>query len=194
MYQSNEWYLRRIDMMKKRFISIMLILCALVTLLQVPVSAETVNALYRVTSSRAEFSPQPGGTPVGIIPVWTNVEIMSIEGDYAKFSYKGYNYYTKVRNLENLDEPDYICSSWALNAVEAYVTTHGNSDPSSYKKPITRAEMAAMLVDDIMTKIRGWFQVWQTLPGVISDSRVDQLMTKEDNANTYWFQISRLLY
>jgi len=69
-------------------------------MLQVPASAETVNALYRVVVGRADFSSQPGGTPVGIIPVWTNVEIMSVEGDYAKFSYKGYNYYTKVSYLE----------------------------------------------------------------------------------------------
>jgi len=54
--------------------------------------------------------------------------------------------------------------------------------------------MAAMLVDDIMRKKRGWFHVLQPLPGVISDTRVYQIMTKEETEHIYWFQISRLLY
>lgn len=187
--------------MKKQLLSIMLVLCMVLTLLPVPASAVTVNALYRVVNAKAEFSPYPDTAPSGILPYGTNVMVMSIEGDYAKFEYKGYNYYTKVSNLEKLQIEDYRCSGWAQEAVEAYIYSHPAmaslgwvTNAANFREPITRGEMAALLVDDIMTKKRGSFQVRLTLQGVISDTRVDELMGKEEDEHLFWFQISRLLY
>jgi hypothetical protein len=60
-------------MMKKQILSIMLILCMALTLLPVPASAVTVNALHRVINAGAEFSPYPDQPPSGYIPYGTNI-------------------------------------------------------------------------------------------------------------------------
>ncbi|WP_265442553.1 RICIN domain-containing protein [Acetivibrio straminisolvens] len=186
-------------MMKKGFLCVILILYTALALLPVPASAVTVNALYRIVKFQAEFSPYPDTAPSGILPYGTNVMVASIEGDYAKFEYKGYNYYTKVSNLEKLMIEDYRCSGWAQEAVEAYIYGHpGMTDwftnAANFRDPITRGEMAMLLVDDIMIRKRGSWQVQFTLKGVISDVRVDEIMGQEEDEDNAWFQISRLLY
>lgn len=185
--------------MKKQFFSIILVLCIVLTLLPVPASAVTVNALHRVVNFKAEFSPYPDQSPSGILPYGTNIMVQSIDGDYAKFEYKGYSYYTKVSNLEKLQIEDYRSSGWAREAVEAYVYGHPVmsdwfTNAADFRDPITRGDMATLLVDDIMAKKRGMYQVQLTLKGVISDTRVYELMGKDESEHRFWFQITRLLY
>lgn len=133
--------------------------------------------LYKVAYVTKDHTATPyrakiTGDIVGEVLTSQVYEVISIEGDWAKIKYKGGEYYLWKKRLVKVDAPDIVASPWAkewfsYNGI--YMGTPGewNGVTDDWTKPVTRAEMARLLVGDIMENIYGNWAVKFSLKGVV---------------------------
>lgn len=182
---------------ENRFLIIVLVLCSMLGVTHVTAQKSPNPTLYKVVKATENHFGSPyrttiNGDIIGEAPNMQIYEVIAIEGGWAKIKYKGGEYYIWKDNLEKVDKPDFVCSPWAkdwLSYTGEYIGTAGewNGMANDLTKPVTRAEMAKLLVG-IMRNIYGDWCVWQTLPGAIKTGGKDFFTDTQD------FDAGRLAY
>lgn len=134
------------------------------------------------------------GDIVGEVLASQVYEVIAFEGDWAKIKYKGGEYYLWKKRLVKVDAPDIVASTWAQQWFSYKGFYIGNASAWSnvaddWTKPITRAEMARLLVVEIMENIYGDWAVKFTLPGAVKSTEKGFFTDTNDyyaNRLVYW--------
>ena len=165
-----------------------------------PMSAQNLSKpnLYKLKGASKGYYGQPfraskNGDVIGELPVSQVYEILAIEGDWAKIKFLGKEYYTWRDRLEKVDSPDIVCSPWAkdwFSYTGAYLGIKGEWQNFSddWTKPVTKAEIAQMLVVDIMENVYSKWVVQYSLPGAGKNSDQKKFTDSDD------YNPGRLLY
>lgn len=163
--------------MKRWFSALWLVSLFLIFLPDDGASANPNVQLYSVTSKDAQSQPYrlaKGGDIVGNIPARTVIEVTAIEGDWAKVNYKGASYYMWAAKLQKVAVPNSVMSPWAKKWLAEFddnyygIAGEWKNVKEDWTKPITRDEMAQILVLDIMEQIYGNWTVQFGLKGAFA--------------------------
>lgn len=179
---------------EKKYLNILLILCMSLGILpaagQKPVRPSLYKVVYATTGHTATpYRAKTTGDIVGEVLTSQVYEVIAIEGDWAKIKYKGGEYYLWKKRLVKVDAPDIVASAWAKEWFSYNGIYIGNPGEWSgvtddWTKPVTRAEMASLLVGDIMENIYGNWAVKFTLPGAVQ-SKENGFFTDTDDFYSY---------
>lgn len=182
----------------KRLISALLLVSLIVIFLPTDKTFANPNVqLYSVSSKNAFSQPYrltKGGEIVGQIPSRTIIEVTAIEGDWAKVKYKGATYYMWAAKLHKEAAPDVVMSPWAKKWLAGFddnyygIAGEWKNVREDWTKPITRNEMAQVLVLDIMEQIYGNWTVQFGLKGAFAGA--DELAFTDSTS----YYPRRLLY
>lgn len=182
----------------KRLLGAFMLLSMIVLFLPAMDASANANVkLYSVTNKEAHGQPYrltKGGEIVGNVPSSTIIEVISLDGDWAKVKYKGVEYYMWASKLNKVAAPTIVMSPWAkkwlANFDDNYYGIAGEwkNVKEDWTKPITRNDMANILVGDIMGGIYGGHSVRYNLPGAFKGA--DELKFSDTQA----FNPGRLLY
>jgi len=162
---------------QNRFLSGVLLVCMVLILVPALGQQPVKPTLYKVAYVTKDHVATPyraktTGDIVGEVLTSQVYDVIAIEGDWAKIRYKGGEYYLWKKRLVKVDAPDIVASPWAKEWFQyngIYIGNVGEWSGVSddWTKPVTRAEMARLLVEDIMVTIYGNRAVRFTLEGVV---------------------------
>jgi len=181
-----------------RYFSMLLMLCMAYGITPVAAQKASKPTLYKVVKVTNGYFDTPyrattNGEVIGEMPQMAVYEVVAIEGDWAKVKYKGGEYYIKKELLMKVEAPDMVCSAWAkewlsYDGIYRGTTGEWKGVADDWTKPITRAEMADMLVNDIMGSVYGSWALKATLPGAIKSNGGNYFTDSQD------FEAGRLAY
>ena len=165
---------------KTGFLSMLLILCIAHGFATAEAQKAPKPTLYKVDRIIDNHVCVPyylkiNGDKVGRLLVNGVYEVVAIEGDWAKIKYKGGEYYISKKAVKKVDAPDIVCSAWArdwmsYDGIYRGLAGEWSGVADDWTKPITRADMADMLVNNIMTSVYGAWAVQYTLPRAIKSN------------------------
>lgn len=180
------------------FLSTLMIMSLVLNTTPIKAQNSSTPTLYKLTAVSKGYRGQPfraskGSDIIGEIPVGQVYEVTAVEGDWAKFKFLGREYYTWNTPLKKVNTPDIGCSPWAkewFSYTGAYMGIKGEWDnvADDWTKPVTKAEMANMVVIDIMEKVYSKWAVQFSLPGAGKNSDLKKFTDYQD------FHAGRLLY
>lgn len=160
--------------MRQICLPVLFALCKFLPVLPVHAQAAvTKGSLFRVLYSGGIYQPyrqRKGGDYVGNIVSNTIVEVLAVEGDWARIRYRGKEFYMWAKKLMRVDAPDVVCSPWALEWLSAYDGTYygiSGEWPNAredWTRTISREDMAVLFVNNIMSEIYGSWVVRWALP------------------------------
>ncbi len=160
-----------------RFLNGILLVCMVLIFVPAAGQKPAKPTLYKVVYTTKDHVATPyraktDGDIVGEVLTSQVYEVIDIEGDWAKIKYKGGEYYLWKKRLVKVDAPDIVASPWAKEWFSYNGVYIGNAGEWSgvsddWTKPVTRAEMARLLVVDIMETIYGNWAVKFSLEGVV---------------------------
>jgi hypothetical protein len=181
-----------------QYLSMLLILCMGYGVIPIDAQKASKPTLYKgLKATKGHFDTPyratPDGEVIGEMPKTGIYEVVAIEGDWAKVKYKGGEYYIKKELLKKVEAPEVVCSAWAkewfsYDGIYRGTVGEWNGVADDWTKPITRAEMADMLVINIMESVYGNWEVKSTLPGAIKSNGGNYFTDSKD------FQEGRLAY
>ena len=138
----------------------LLVLCVALSIVPAAAQKTSKPALYKVEKATDGYFDTPyraaaDGDVIGEMPKWAVYETVAFEDNWAKVKYKGGEYYIPMEGLKKADTPDMVCSAWAkewlsYDGIYRGIAGEWTGAADDWTKPITRSDMAHMLVDDIM--------------------------------------------
>ena len=177
-----------------RFLSGVLLVCMVLNLVPATGQKQIKPTLYKVVYATTGHTATPykakiTGDIVGEVMTSQVYEVIAIEGDWAKIKYKGGEYYLWKKRLVKVDEPDIVASDWAkewfsYNGIYIGNVGEWSGVTDDWTKPVTRAEMASLLVGDIMENIYSNWAVKFTLPGAVQSTE-KSFFTDTDDFYSY---------
>ncbi|MDD4689663.1 MAG: S-layer homology domain-containing protein [Eubacteriales bacterium] len=197
-------------MKAKKLLCVFLNICILLSILSVQTLAADAKkpGIYMQTrgTQEAAYRLSPNGDIQGYIPIFTDIEVTSIDGDWAKVRYLDAEYYVWISHFERIadrrevgyvyggypDKDGFIVahkikmSAWAQDSL-ARITNFSVRLGDDWTKPITRFQMAEPLVGIMVDRYGSW-SVQMTLPGTVDSSTI------EYNDMEYDFAVGRLAY
>lgn len=181
-----------------RFLSVLLPVCMAFNFVPAVGQKADKPMLYKVMYYTKDYTQTPyrlkkDGPVVGEVPVFQVYEVVAVEGDWLKIKLNHGEYYLWKKRLVKVDKPDIVASPWAKEWFSyngAYIGLAGmwSGVADDWTKPVTRAEMAQLLVGDIMESIYGAWAVKYSLKGVVK-SKEQGFFTDTDS-----FYANRLAY
>lgn len=182
-----------------RLFSVVLLVCMAFNFVPAVGQKSAKPMLYKVTYATKDHTETPYRAKtdepiVGEVLKSQVYEVVAIEGDWAKIKHRDGEYYLYKKRLVKVDKPDVVASPWAKEWFSyngAYIGTAGEwgEVADDLTKPLTRAEMAQLLVKDIMENIYGSWAVKFTLKGMVESTGLGFFTDTDDyyaDRLAYW--------